>query len=147
MKSFWIRAVNLLAVVGILFTYHMVLTIRDSEEQVARLQAELESTKLEVENDRQTPMPAGYQDGVYSGEAEGFGGQISLEVTVTDGRVADIQILSAEGEDGAYLSMAEGMFPAIMESQTSEVDTISGATFSSNGIKNAVAQALGKAGK
>ena len=123
----------------------MVIEIRSSEDQVARLYAELESAKTAQGNGGQPSVSTGYQDGVYSGEAEGFGGQISLEVAITDGRITDIQILSAEGEDGAYLSMAEGMIPAIIERQSAEADTVSGATFSSNGIKNAVVQALGKA--
>lgn len=147
MRSFWIRTVNLAAIVGILFTYHMVLSIYNSKDQVARLQAELERVEPKLQNDRRRSAPAEYQDGVYSGEAEGFGGPISLEVTITDGRIADIQILSAEGEDGAYFSMAENMIPTVLERQSPEVDTISGATFSSNGIRNAMKQALGKAGE
>ena len=147
MRSFWIRIVNLAAIVGILFTYHMVLSIYNSKDQVARLQAELERVEPKLQNDGRRSAPAEYQDGVYSGEAEGFGGPISLEVTITDGRIADIQILSAEGEDGAYFSMAENMIPTVLERQSPEVDTISGATFSSNGIRNAMKQALGKAGE
>ena len=138
---------NLAAIVGILFTYHMVLSIYNSKDQVARLQAELERVEPKLQNDGRRSAPAEYQDGVYSGEAEGFGGPISLEVTITDGRIADIQILSAEGEDGAYFSMAENMIPTVLERQSPEVDTISGATFSSNGIRNAMKQALGKAGE
>lgn len=147
MRPFWIRTVNLAAIVGILFTYHMVLSIYNSKDQVARLQAELERVEPKLQNDGRRSAPAEYQDGVYSGEAEGFGGPISLEVTITDGRIADIQILSAEGEDGAYFSMAENMIPTVLERQSPEVDTISGATFSSNGIRNAMKQALGKAGE
>ena len=147
MRSFLIRTVNLAAIVGILFTYHMVLSIYNSKDQVARLQAELERVEPKLQNDGRRSAPAEYQDGVYSGEAEGFGGPISLEVTITDGRIADIQILSAEGEDGAYFSMAENMIPTVLERQSPEVDTISGATFSSNGIRNAMKQALGKAGE
>ena len=147
MRSFWIRTVNLAAIVGILFTYHMVLSIYNSKDQVARLQAELERVEPKLQNDGRRSAPAEYQDGVYSGEAEGFGGPISLEVTITDGRIADIQILSAEGEDGAYFSMAENMIPTVLERQSPEVDTISGATFSSNGIRNAMKQALGNAGE
>ena len=147
MRSFWITTVNLAAIVGILFTYHMVLSIYNSKDQVARLQAELERVEPKLQNDGRRSAPAEYQDGVYSGEAEGFGGPISLEVTITDGRIADIQILSAEGEDGAYFSMAENMIPTVLERQSPEVDTISGATFSSNGIRNAMKQALGKAGE
>ena len=48
-------------------------------------------------------------------------------------------------EDGAYLSMAEDIIPTIIEAQSADVDTISGATFSSTGIKEAVTQALEEA--
>ena len=41
--------------------------------------------------------------------------------------------------------MAEDIIPTILEAQSAEVDTISGATFSSTGIKEAVAQALEEA--
>ena len=68
-----------------------------------------------------------------------------MEVTVADGKITDISILSAEGEDGAYLTMAQDIIPRILEGQTAETDTVSGATFSSTGIKNAVIQALEKA--
>ena len=54
---------------------------------------------------------------------------------------------SAEKEDGAYLAMAEDIIPKIIEAQSAEVDTISGATFSSTGIKNAAEQALEQAVK
>ena len=55
--------------------------------------------------------------------------------------------LSAEKEDGAYLAMAKEIIPTIIEQQTWDVDTISGATFRSKGIKNATQQALEKAGE
>ena len=86
-----------------------------------------------------------YQDGVYAGEAEGFGGPISLEVTVEEGKITAIEILSAEKEDGAYFAMAQDVIPDIIEKQSADVDTISGATFSSTGIRDAARQALEKA--
>ena len=54
---------------------------------------------------------------------------------------------SAEKEDSAYLAMAEDIIPKIIEAQSVEVDTISGATFSSTGIKDATEQALEQAVK
>lgn len=169
MRSFWIRTVNLLAVIVVLCGYNMILSLRDSRDESAKLSAELESIKLEWEADRQRlsvvqadseaaqvdqmtgdmaeRFDGKYQDGTYHGEAQGFGGVISLEVTIEDGMITDITILSAGGEDGTYLSMAKNMIPAMIEEQTAEVDTVGGATFSSNGIRNAAAQALEKAGK
>ena len=52
---------------------------------------------------------------------------------------------SAPGEDSAYLSQGEGVISSIISAQSTDVDTVSGATFSSTGIINAVVDALGKA--
>lgn len=86
-----------------------------------------------------------YQDGTFEGTGEGFGGEIRIQLTVTSGRIADIQVLSAEKEDSSYLSMAEGIIADIIDAQSAEVDTISGATYSSAGIRQAVMQALEQA--
>ena len=69
-----------------------------------------------------------------------------MEVTIADGKIADVEILSADKEDSAYLTMAIDIIPEIIDAQSADVDTISGATFSSTGIKNATAQALEKGG-
>lgn len=165
MKSFSSRCINLLVVVAVLFAYNTALTIRAEKDENARLTAELENTKIEWEADRLRLEAAYarneaqkmteeeskeeelglYLDGSYTGSAQGFGGLVSVEVTVEGGEITDISVTSAPGEDGTYLSMAKGMISVMIEEQTSEVNTVSGATFSSKGIKNAVAQALEKA--
>ena len=66
-------------------------------------------------------------------------------VTVENGTISEIEITSADGEDKAYLSMAEDIIPKIIEAQSAEVDTVSGATFSSTGIRDAVSEALKQA--
>ena len=86
-----------------------------------------------------------FKDGVYEGTAIGFGGDVSVEVVVEDGTIQEIKIVSAENEDAAYMEMAKDIIPAILEKQSADVDTVSGATFSSTGIKDAVAAALEKA--
>ena len=83
----------------------------------------------------------------YDGEADGFGGTIAVEVTVEGGQITDLAIISADGEDSAYLSNAEAIIPKIIEAQSVDVDTISGATFSSTGIRNAAKEAIEKAEK
>ena len=62
-------------------------------------------------------------------------------------KISAIDIIEASGEDEAYLSMAKDIVKTILDKQTTEVDTISGATYSSTGIKNAVGQALEGAAK
>ena len=87
------------------------------------------------------------RDRTYTGEADGFGGTIQVEVKIEKSKIAEINVISAEKEDGAYLSMAKDMIPKIIDAQSADIDTISGATFSSTGIKNASEQALEKAVK
>ena len=86
-----------------------------------------------------------YKDGTYIGEAEGYGGTIQVEVTLTGDEITSINVVSAPGEDSAYLSQAESVIDSILSAQSTDVDTVSGATFSSTGILNAVDAALGKA--
>ena len=86
-----------------------------------------------------------YKDGTYTGEADGYGGTIQVEVTLASDEIISINVVSAPGEDSAYLSQAESVIDSILSAQSTDVDTVSGATFSSTGILNAVDEALGKA--
>ena len=86
-----------------------------------------------------------YKDGTYTGSAQGFGGAIEVQVTLKDDEITDIQVTSASGEDSAYLSQAQSVISSIISAQSTDVDTVSGATFSSTGIINAVIDAIGKA--
>ena len=86
-----------------------------------------------------------YKDGTYTGSAQGFGGAIEVQVTLKDDEITDIQVTGASGEDSAYLSQAQSVISSIISAQSTDVDTVSGATFSSTGIINAVVDALGKA--
>ena len=88
--------------------------------------------------------PSTYLDGIYTAEAMGFEGQITVQVTVAEDKITDITILSAEDEE-EYLSRAKQVIPAILEGQSPNVDAVSGATYSSTGILNAVKLALAKA--
>ena len=66
-------------------------------------------------------------------------------MTLSDDEITSINVVSASGEDSAYLYQAEGVIDSIISAQSTDVDTVSGATFSSTGILNAVDDALGKA--
>lgn len=98
-----------------------------------------DAEEAEVEED------LAYKNGTYTGEGQGFGGTIQVQVTLEDDTITDIQVVSAPGEDSAYLSQGKGVISSILSAQSTDVDTISGATFSSTGIINAVNDALGKA--
>ena len=89
--------------------------------------------------------PSAYRDGVYTASAQGFGGPITLQVTIQNDTITDITIVSAEGETQPYFSRARRVISTILERNTPEVDSISGATYSSTGILNAVKSALSSA--
>lgn len=89
--------------------------------------------------------PSAYRDGVYTGEAQGFGGPIAVQVTIQSDTITDITILRHDGETTSYFSRARQVIPAMLTANSPEVDSVSGATYSSAGILNAVKSALAKA--
>ena len=89
--------------------------------------------------------PAAYRDGVYTGSAQGFGGLITVQVTISSGVITDVTVLSADGETPSYFSRARAVLSAVVSAGSPNVDTVSGATYSSNGILNAVKRALNQA--
>lgn len=114
----------------------------DAKDKDNAAKEDSEETDTEEESDDSENV---YKDGAYTGSAQGFGGTITVQVTLASDEITDIQVTSAPGEDSAYLSQGEGVISSIISAQSTDVDTVSGATFSSTGIINAVVDALGKA--
>ena len=92
-----------------------------------------------------TSIPSKLKDGVYYGSAKGYGGDIKVKVTVSNGKISDIKVEN-HSETPEYYDRCSGIIPNIISSQSTNVDGVSGATFTSNGIKLAVANALKNAG-
>lgn len=80
-------------------------------------------------------------DGVYKGSATGFSGPVTVAVTIMDKKITSIDILSST-DDEAFFNRAKAVIDRIIASQSFEVDVVSGATYSSNGIIGAVKNAL-----
>lgn len=89
--------------------------------------------------------PSSYRDGTYVGTGSGFAGAITVQVTVSDGKISDISVLSAS-DDSPYLDNAMSLLNHIIALNSTNVDTVSGATFSSVGLIEAVRNALANAG-
>ena len=93
-----------------------------------------------------TEVPVGgYTDGTYTGSGTGFGGTITVQVTVSNHKIVSINILDASSETASYFANAQGVISRIISSQSPNVDAVSGATYSSNGIISAVQNALSQA--
>lgn len=95
-----------------------------------------------------TPTPAkdpdAYKDGTYTGTGTGFAGKLTVRVKIFGGKIKKIKIVSTD-DDPAYIEKASALIQKIIKEQGTDVDVISGATYSSIGIIEAVRDALGRA--
>ncbi len=149
MRQFVIKCVNLIVIAMVLLSYQKYAIARadlvaaheaeekkaqDLEEEYARMVEEVEESSI------------GLKDGIWEATGQGFGGDITLQVSIQDHKITNVEILSAQGEDPEYLSMAETLLSEIVDAQAVDgLDTITGATFSSKGILAAAKQALEEA--
>lgn len=92
-----------------------------------------------------TPPENGYIDGTYYGTGKGFGGNITVRLVIQEGKIAQIEVTDAPGEGAEYLAKAKGLIANVISMQTPNVDVVSGASYTSNGIILAIQNALSQA--
>lgn len=100
-------------------------------------------TPTPEETPEPTPEPTGpYVDGTYTGSSYGYSGRVNVTVTIQGGQIASIEQSNSDSPE--FFDAAWGsIYPQIMANQSADgVDTVSGATFSSEGILGAVQKAL-----
>lgn len=115
---------------------------KDKKQQVSESMADTETETENTTEDTQTATGSfDLADGVYKGSATGFSGPVTVAVTILDKKIVSIDILSAS-DDEAFFNRAKGVIDRIISSQSLDVDVVSGATYSSNGIIGAVKNAL-----
>ncbi|AKN31106.1 FMN-binding protein [Clostridium carboxidivorans P7] len=100
------------------------------------------STTISASNNVNNSSQAQYKDGTYTGVGNGFRPDLKVSVTVKNGKISDIQILSHNESRGYYEEPFNVVPKEIIETQSTKVDAVSGATRSSNGIMQAVENAL-----
>ena len=124
-----------------------------AQAQAAELQTAEATSEKQTANDPVIESNFGMDigtlnDGTYTGSARGYKSVITVSVTIQGGKITAIAIVSA-GDDEPYFSNAKAVISRVISSQSMNVDTVSGATYSSTGIlvaiKNALLQAAGKA--
>lgn len=111
---------------------------KDKKQQVSE---RVTDTETETENTQTATGSFDLADGVYKGSATGFSGPVTVAVTIMDKEITSIDILSST-DDEAFFNRAKGVIDRIISSQSFDVDVVSGATYSSNGIIKAVKNAL-----
>ncbi|WP_417076153.1 FAD-dependent oxidoreductase [Holdemania filiformis] len=99
--------------------------------------------------DRDTPQEnnaetakGNFTDGTFTGEGQGNNGPIKVEVTVKDGSITEIQVLEQAETPNIYAGAEEQFIPELIKTQNLEIDAVAGATNSSNGLREAVKNAL-----
>lgn len=115
---------------------------KDKKQQVSERVTDAETETENAAEDTQT-VTGSFElaDGVYKGSATGFSGPVTVAVTIMDKKITSIDILSST-DDEAFFNRAKGVIDRIIASQSFDVDVVSGATYSSNGIIGAVKNAL-----
>lgn len=115
---------------------------KDKKQQVTERVTDAETETENAAEDTQTATGSfELADGVYKGSATGFSGPVTVAVTIMDKKITSIDILSST-DDEAFFNRAKGVIDRIIASQSFDVDVVSGATYSSNGIIGAVKNAL-----
>jgi flavocytochrome c len=88
----------------------------------------------------------GIKSGTYEVEGVGFGGKMSVKVTIKDDKIDDIEIGKNYETNGAGRVALEYVSQRIIEGQTTNVEAVSGATISSSSLMALVRKALEEAG-
>ena len=149
-RNFFLRTLDLLLILGVLGLYQSIaLTRADAvsarQKEIADVEA-WNASVLQAEAEAESAPESGYRDGTYEGSAFGFGDEITVSVTISGGKLTDISVLRADGEDKPYYTQSLPVLDKILSAQTTDgIDTVSGATLTSEGLIGAVADALGKA--
>ena len=95
MREFWMRLMSVVVIVGLILGYNSVLEVRAKDEEIAKLNAKIENTESLEDEDSKN---GSYKDGTYTGEADGFGGTVKVEVIVKKQKIKEVNIVSADGE-------------------------------------------------
>ena len=148
-KIFLISVINLLIIIGSFGLYQAAALHKADADKIVSLEKKIEQLKSGKGSKAKGGKSGGstYKDGSYEGSAKGFGGNVVVKVTVKNDKIEKIDLVDASKEDGSYLASAKGVIKSILDKQSTDVDTVCGATFTSTGIINAVISALEKAAK
>lgn len=90
---------------------------------------------------------AKWKDGTYTGTGQGMGGSIAVTVKVDKGKITAVDVTQHQETPGISDSAIAKIPQLIVEKQSTDVEAVSGATYTSNGIKEAAQNALSQAKK
>lgn len=137
-RNFIVKAVNAVVATCLIAGFSVWMADRNEADAAVRQQM--------IAAERAETLGPYAIDGTFQGTAQGYGGPVTVEVTVEGGYIAQVSVVDAPGEDAPYLAQASALLDRIVDEQTPNVDTVTGATFSSAGIINGCVEALKEGG-
>lgn len=102
-----------------------------------------EHVAFERDNEKTEAVKGNFTDGTYTGEGQGMNDLIKVEVVVKDGSIVEINVLEQKETPNIYAGAVEQFIPNMIATQNVDVDGVTGATMSCNGLRAAVKDALG----
>lgn len=127
-------------------TYSSKGLIEAARDALKEAAGDDKNTVQETTEEKQAFLEAGrfhdLKDGIYTGTADAFRGEVEVQVTVENQKVTDISILSYCDTEEYFFRAAPYVIGQMKEEQSLNIDALSGATYSSNGIIHATANAL-----
>ncbi len=134
-----VKLISAVCVVAAVCAYASWAANAASADEAVRAQMKADEEAARATSSERGPYAT---DGVFTGTAQGYGGPVTTQVTVENGYITAVEVVEHSGETEAYFSQADPLTEAVVEAQTTAVDTVSGATFSSAGILNGATEAL-----
>ncbi len=86
-----------------------------------------------------------YTAGSYSASEQGFGGPVTVTLTVDDSKITDVKIEGGDETPNVGGAAFETLQKSVLDAQSGEIDAVSGATITSDAVKKAVADAISQA--
>ena len=127
---------------GLIHTGDLAVNAAAAESSVVSSQEYVPSVGNDTQASENAAAEGLYADGVYTGSGKGLRGTTEVQVTVESGSITNVTVLSY-ADDRQYFTRAQSsMIAGILKAQSVNVGTVSGATFSSNSILEAIADAL-----
>ncbi|MCD7818455.1 MAG: FAD-binding protein, partial [Lachnospiraceae bacterium] len=129
----------------VIWGYNVGKTMANVTAMAGTLTSREELAELSVDEAEVTVSDTVYNDGTYTGTGTGRGGDINVTVTITDGKISDIVIDSHSESEDIGGAAFDGLIEKAIASNSADIDGASGATMTSDGFREAVADALAKA--
>ena len=118
-------------------------SLTTSNENTSNIQdSKSDNNTTFVNEENNTDVNILYKDGIYEGTGSGFNGDISVKVTIENNAITDIVVTDAVDDEPFIDNAISGILDVVIDTQSADVDTVSGATFSSKGIIAAIKDAL-----